>query len=113
MSVAETMLVLLAKPIDFVQLVGGTHIPFFSGFLTLTGGSMHQNKTAIAAVEEKPILDDAVNLPDSLCRKQETPSGVTLLPRSCNLPVLERPWPPLTGSRIWKGKRAVPRNGII
>jgi len=53
---------------DFVQLIS-LHIPIFAGFRTLTGGGMHHNKTIIAAVEEKSILDDAVNFLDSLCRK--------------------------------------------
>ena len=61
---------------DFVQLIS-THIPIFAGFRTLTGGGgMHHNKTIIAAVEEKSILDDAVNFLDSLCRKTgKTPPG--------------------------------------
>ncbi len=55
---------------DCVQLIS-THIPIFAGFRSLTGGGMHHNKTLVAAVHTRALLDEAVAYLEALCRRTE------------------------------------------
>lgn len=89
---------------DFVQLIS-THIPIFAGFRTLTGGGMHHNKTIVAAVEEKSILDDAVNFLDSLCQKTGKPhQGVYFVAPLLQFAHLGRPLDPSDRKRDMEKK---------
>ena len=89
---------------DFVQLIS-THIPIFAGFRTLTGGGMHHNKTIIAAVEDKTIVDDAVNFLDSLCRKTGKPhQGVYFVAPLLQFGHLGKPLDPLDRKRDMEKK---------
>ena len=89
---------------DFVQLIS-THIPIFAGFRTLTGGGMHHNKTIIAAVKEKEVLDEAIAFLDSLCRKTGKPhQGVYFVAPLLQFAHLGRPLDPSDRKRDMEKK---------
>jgi hypothetical protein len=55
----------VAETTDLVQLIS-RHIPIFAGFRSLTTGGIPHNKTLFTAIEERHILDQAVDFLKSL-----------------------------------------------
>ena len=54
---------------DLLQLISH-HIPIFAGFRSFAGTGIRHNKTLMIGIEKKPILDNAVEFLEGLCRKR-------------------------------------------
>lgn len=56
------------ESIDSLQLISH-HVPIFAGFRVLTGGGMSRSKTLFTIIENKTILNTAVNYLIKLCKE--------------------------------------------
>ncbi len=58
---------------DLLQLIS-YHIPIFAGFRSFAGTGIRHNKTLLIGIENKQILDNAIEFLESICRKNYKPS---------------------------------------
>jgi nitrogen regulatory protein P-II 1 len=49
------------------------NVPIFAGFRSLTSGGMRHNQTIFTAIQDKSILDAAINFLETLCQETSKP----------------------------------------